>query len=225
MSMDRRAVLLSLGAAALTSCAAPGSAVYQVIDSYRALDRAKKEYPFSREEIEGQPLGVLGVQVEGGLKGIVVWSKREGAYDYWRSGNGVLLVTQAGRLIRTSGFPQDQLASRIVSGVEMLGQPLNQSQRYEVSRELDYLPDQYGIEAEYRLEYSKETQIQLLGRSLAVSEWKETVSFPKSRRQWKQQIQIDQATGQVVRSIQHVGPKMRVVLEQLKPAQVVGQSG
>lgn len=216
MSLNRRAVLLGLGGAALAGCAAPSSSIYQVIDSYRALDRAKKMYPFSRADIDGQPLGVLGVQVEGGLKGIVVWNKRENGCDHWRSGNGVLIVTQAGRLIRTSGFPQDQLDSRIVSGLEPLGLPLDPARRYEVQREIDFLPDQNGIEAQYRLEHVRTTEIMLMDRLLPVEEWAETVRFPRSRLQWKQLVQVDRATGEVHRSIQHVGAKMRVILELLK---------
>lgn len=220
MSIDRRTVLLGLGAATLTGCAAPGSAVYQIIDSYRALERGKKSYPFTREQIEAEPGGVLGVQVEEGLKGVVVWSKRENGLDYWRSGNGVLLVTQAGRLIRTSGFPQDQVASRLVSGVDPLGLPLDQSRSYEQRRELDFLPDQYGIEAIYTLEFVRNGEVQWLDRRQPVAEWAETVRVPSLRRKWKQLIQVDPASGTVLRSIQHVGPAMRVILELLKPPSV-----
>lgn len=216
MNMDRRTVLLGLGAAALTGCAAPGSSVYQVIDSFRALERAKKQYAFTREQIEAVPAGVLGVQVENGLKGVIVWTKREDGLDFWRSGNGVVLVTEAGRLMRTSGFPQDQLASRLVSGVNVLGQPLDASRSYEMIRELDFAPDQYGVEARYSMRFVRNTQIQLLDRSYEVAEWEETIRLPSLRRKWKQLVQID-VNGQVLRSIQHVGPKMRVILELLKP--------
>ena len=217
MSIDRRAVLLGLGAAALTGCAAPGSAVYQIIDSYRALERGKKNYPFTREQIEAEPGGVLGVQVEEGLKGVMVWAKRESGLDYWRSGNGVLIVTQAGRVIRTSGFPQDQLASRLVSGTDPLGLPLDQGRSYEQRRELDFLPDQYGIEAICTLDFVRRTEVQWLDRRQPVAEWAETIRVPSLRRKWKQLIQVDPASGTVLRSIQHVGPKMRVILELLKP--------
>lgn len=219
MSLSRRAVLLGLGGAALSGCATPGSAVYEIIDSYRALDRAKNQYQFTREQIDGQPLGVLGLQVEGGLKGIVVWDKRDNGHDHWRSGNGVVVVTQGGRLIRTSAFPQDQLASRVVAGTEFLGTPLDPTRQYEVSRELDFAPDQYGIEAIYQLRYVRSVTITLMGRSQQVDEWAETVRLPKLRRKWKQLIQVVPATGEVVRSIQHLGPKMRVILEVLKAAE------
>ncbi len=217
MSVGRRAVLLGLGAA-LSGCAAPGSALYQVVDAFQALDKAKKQYPFSRADIDGQPLGVLGVQVEGGLKGIVVWNKYENGYDYWRSGNGVVIVTQAGRLIRTSGFPQDQLASRVGVGTEYLGLALDPARHYQVQRELDFLPDQYGVEAHYRMEYQRSTEIVLLDRRQRVEEWAETVRLPHSRQQWQQLVQVDGSSGVVLRTIQHVGPKLRVILEVLKAA-------
>ena len=217
MSIDRRTVLLGLGSAALTGCAAPGSAVYQIIDSYRALERGKKNYPFTRTEIENEPTGVLGVQVEDGLKGVMVWSKRENGLDHWRSGNGVVIVTQAGRLIRTSGFPQDQLASRLLSGNDPLGLPLDPARSYEQRRELDFLPDQYGVEAIYSLDFVGNTEVQWLDRKYPVSEWAETVRVPNLRRKWKQLIQVDPVSGTVLRSVQHVGPRMRVILELLKP--------
>lgn len=220
MNQNRRSVLLGLGGLALTGCAAPGSAVYQVVDSFRALDRAKKNYPVTRADIEAQPLAVMGVQVEGGLKGIIIWSKRENGLDYWRSGNGVTLVTEAGRLIRSSGFPQDQLASRVISGAEPLGLRLDPSRSYQVTRELDYLPDQYGVEAIYQLSYLREAQITVMDQTRQVAEWAETVRLPKQRRKWTQLMQLDPVTGEVLRSIQHVGPKMRVILELLKPVAV-----
>ena len=219
MNMDRRAVLLGLGAAALSGCAKPGSAVYQVIDSYRALDRAKKEYPFTKADIVGQPLGVLGVQVEGGLKGIVVWNKRENGLDYWRSGNGVLVVMQEGRLVKTSGFPNDLLASRLVAGVDPVGTPLDPTRSYEFRREMDYLPDQYGVEAVHRLSYVGETTISIFDEKKPVSEWLESVRLPAKRRSYKQIIQVDPASGQLLGSNQHVGERMSVRFELLKSAE------
>lgn len=220
MNPDRRSVLLGLGGLTLAGCAAPGSALYQVVDSFRALEQAKKNYPVTRADIEAQPLGVMGVQVEGGLKGIIIWSKRENGLDYWRSGNGVTLVTQSGRLISSSGFPQDQLASRVISGAEPLGLPLDPGRDYQVTRELDYFPDQYGVEAICQLSYRREVQITVMDQPRQVAEWVETVRLPKQRRKWTQLMQLDPATGEVVRSIQHVGPKMRVILELLKPVAV-----
>ncbi|MES2683745.1 MAG: YjbF family lipoprotein [Pseudomonadota bacterium] len=220
MSIDRRTVLLGLGGAALTSCAAPGSAVYQIVDSYRALDRAKKEYPNTRAQIDAQPLGVMGVQVEDGLKGLVLREKRENGQDYWRSGNGVLLVTQAGRLIRTTGFPEDQLDSQVLSGVEPLGQMMDPALRYEVSRELGFAAPQPAMQANYSLQYVRDVTVQWLGETYEVAEWAETVRLPQLRRKWKQLIQVDRSTGVVLRSIQHVGPKTRVILELLKPPTV-----
>jgi len=216
MSIGRRTVLLGLAPAAVTGCAKPGSAVYQVIDSYRALDRAKKEYPFTKADIMGQPLGVLGVQVEGGLKGIVVWNKRENGLDYWRSGNGVLVVMREGRLVKTSGFPTDLLASRLLAGVDPLGTPLDRTRSYEFRRELDYLPNQYGVEAVHRLSYVGETTISIFDEKKPVSEWRETVRLPAKRRSYEQIIQVDPVSGRLMSSSQHVGERMSVRFELLK---------
>ena len=220
MNTTRRAVLLGLGATALTGCATPGSAVLQVLDAYRTLDKAKKNYPVTRAQIDAQPAGVLGAQVEGGLKGLVVWQRQEGGMDYWRSGNNVLVVTKKGRLVRTSGFPQDVLASRPATGVDPLGTPLDPSRDYRFNREMDWLPDQYGVVAEHRLRFIERRQVDLLGAPREVASWEETIRLPSLRRKWEQRIEVDAATGEVLRSIQHVGPETRLVLELLKaPAQ------
>lgn len=217
MSLSRREMLLGLGGLAVSGCATPGSAVYQVFDAFRALDRAKKQYPVSRETIQAQSAGVLGAQVEGGLKGLVVWQKRENRQDYWRSGNGIVIVTEQGRLIRTAGFPQDQIASRLFSGFDPLGTVLDRNRVYQMSRQLDWAPDQYGQLAEHEMSYSGPRTIDLQGEVREVAEWSEVIRFPKTRRRWKQLIQVDPQSGQVLRSIQHVGPEMRVILELLKP--------
>ncbi len=217
MSVDRRTLLLGLAGAAVSGCAAPGSAVFQVLESYRALDRAKKVYPVPRADIDNQPLGVMGVQVEGGLKGIIVWQRRENGLDYWQSGNGVIMITQRGRLVRTSGFAQDLIASRVIAGVEPWGSKLDAARSYEVDRELDYRPDQYGVAARYQMTYVRDREIELMGTRHTVSEWSEQVRLPSLRRKWTQLVQVDRETGEVLRSIQHIGPKLRVVLELLKP--------
>lgn len=222
MSIDRRTLLLGLGgAAALVGCSTSGSTpvsvVYEILDSYRALERAKKQYPVTRADVDGQDLGVLGVQVEEGLKGFMLWSRRENGVDYWRSGNNVEMAIQNGRLIRTTGFPQDQLDSRVISGAEPLGSVLDPSQRYEVRRQLDYRVEPKSFEADYRLEYVRDVDVTLLEKSFRLAEWSETVRLPKTRRRWSQLIQVDRDSGQVWRSIQHIGPNTRVILELLKP--------
>ncbi len=216
MNPQRRAVLLGLGGAALAGCAAPGSAVYQVFDSYRALNRAKENYPVTQGQIDAQPLGVLGVQVEGGLKGLVVWEKAENDMDHWRSGNDVRLVTANGRLISTQGFPRDQLASRVLEGVDPLGLPLEPSRQYEWTRVLSHAPDRVEVIAQHRLSYAQQRSIRLLEKEVIVEEWQEVIRLSRRSRPWKQLIQVDAASGRVMRSIQHVGPEMRVILELLK---------
>lgn len=218
MSLSRRNVLLGLGGLGLSGCAAPGSTLYQVFDVYRALDRAKKEYPASREVIESQPSPVLGVQVEDGVKGLIQWQKREKGLDYWLSGNQVEIVTQQGRLIRTRGFPQDQLASRLVSGADPFGAPLNPESRYETVRQIDLAPELLGLEARGVMEYEGRRRVSLHGLEMDLDEWSETVrvSIGRRRKRWRQLFQVD-AQGQVWRSIQHVGEDTRVILEVLKP--------
>lgn len=224
MSIDRRTLLLGLGGVALAGCSTSGSTpvslVYEIVDSYRALDRAKNQYPVTRADVDGQDLGVLGVQVEDGMKGFMLWNRRENGIDYWRSGNNVEMLIQAGRLIRTNGFPQDQLDSRVIAGTDPLGSVLDPARDYEVSRQLEYRVEPRSFEADYKLEYVRDVEVVILEKPMVLAEWAETVRLPKTRRRWKQLIQIDRTSGQVVRSIQHVGPDMRVILELLKPPMV-----
>lgn len=213
---DRRSVLLGLGAAALTGCAAPGSAVYQVIDAYRALDRAKAEYPVTRAQIDAQPLGVLGVQVEDGLKGLMIWEKREAGLDYWRSGNNVALVTAGGRILRSQGFPHDQLDSQLVEGAEPIGAPMDRAHQYATSRSIRLAAEQEAITGNHLLQFEGEAEISVLGEKVRVDAWRETIRVSRRERPRKQLFQVDQASGLVVRSIQHIGPELRVILELLK---------
>ena len=94
---------------------------------------------------------------------------------------------------------------------------LDRNRVYQMSRQLDWAPDQYGQLAEHEMSYSGPRTIDLQGEVREVAEWSEVIRFPKTRRRWKQLIQVDPQSGQVLRSIQHVGPEMRVILELLKP--------
>jgi hypothetical protein len=213
--MQRRQLLLGIGSAALTGCAVPGSALYQVFDAYRQLDLGKREYPVTRAQIDAQPLGVLGVQVEGGFKGFMVWDRREGDDDHWQSGNGVRVVTAAGRIVSTRGFPLDQQTSVLVGGEEPWGQTLERDKEYRCERLLRFA-DGSERAVECRLRYDSRENIDLLGVRLEAARWQETLLAASYQRPWKQILWVA-ADGLVVRSVQHLGANQRVRLELLRP--------
>lgn len=217
----RRLLVTGILAAPLLAACSGKSAVVQIVDSYRELDRARKNYPVSRATLDAQPRAVLGAQMEGGAKGLLVFDHRdEQGLDYWRSGNGVIVVLQGGRLIRCSGFPQDQLGSQLASGFDPIAlavsQPLDRSQRYRFSRDLDLAPATFGLHADCELRFVGAGSIDLLGQVHAVDEWEERVRLPFNRKRWTQRWQMDAATGQVWRSVQHVGFESSMILERLK---------
>lgn len=216
--VDRRSVLLGLAGASLSGCAAPGSAVYQVIDSYRALNRAKAEYPVTRAQIDAQPLGVLGVQVEGGLKGLMLWEKREAGLDYWRSGNGVSLVLKHGRIIRSEGFPLDQLNSELVEGEDPIGSKMERMRHYELTRSASYSTG--SVIRRHSLKFQGDILIDLLNEEIVLDSWNESLRGSRLEKPLKQVFQVVQSTGQVKRSVQHVSPETRVILELLKPPSI-----
>jgi Group 4 capsule polysaccharide lipoprotein gfcB, YjbF len=217
----RRLLITGIVSAPLLAACAGQSAVGQIIDSYRELDRARKNYPVSRATIDAQSHAVMGAQMEGGAKGLLVLERRdEQGLDYWRSGNGVVVVLQGGRLMRCSGFTQDQLGSQLASGFDPIAlttpQPLDRTQRYRFSRDLDLAPATFGLRADCELYFVGSGSVDLLGEVHAVDEWQERVRLPFGRKRWTQRWQVDAATGQIWRSVQNVGLESRMILERLK---------
>lgn len=220
MDARRRRLLAGLGALPLVAACAPKSAVMQIIDSYSALSRAQKNYPATRAAIDAQPKAVLGVQVENGTKGLLLLAKREGGLDYWQSDNGVVVVLQGARLIRTTGFPEDQLGSALVGGQDPFlmpaSGPLPRDQRFESHRIVDLAPTSYGLDAVLSVNYRETQEIDVLGERYAVDVWRETVRLPQQRRKVRQDWYLDTHTGAVRRSIQQVGTESRLIIEPLK---------
>lgn len=214
--MQRRALLLGLGGLALSACA-PSSSMLRVYEAYRGLKNAKENYPVSRAEVEANPYALIGAQVTDGLKGLLVLRKQESGLDTWESSNGVVIVTRAGRLIRTVGFPQDQIASVVVQGEDPLGQPLDPSRIYRFTRQLDLSPDLFGLTAEHELHYLRDETVVIMELSYNLALWEERVRIAEQRSRYVQRHGCDPKSGQIWQSTQQLGAQ-QLTIDLLKPA-------
>jgi hypothetical protein len=61
----------------------------------------------TREQAAGIPYASIGVQLGPSGQGLAVLGKGIGEDRYWYSGNSILFVTRAGRVVQTVGLPYD----------------------------------------------------------------------------------------------------------------------
>ena len=186
-----------------------------MLQGYRDIQRAKAEYPLSVARIRAFPKPLLGMQVRGGLKGLMYLDDREGGQERWLSSNGVLLVLDAGRVVRSRGFASDVLGNVPLKWQDPLGSRLDPGKSYQFSRQLDLGPDRYGIVTEHRMDYLGKEALQVLDRPQSAAVWTETVRLPRLRLQWSNRYYLDPASGFVLRSTQHLDLDVELTLEYL----------
>jgi hypothetical protein len=155
------------------------------------------------------------MQVRGGLKGLMYLDAWEGGQERWLSSNGVLLVLEAGRVVRSRGFATDVLGSIPLRGQDPLGGPLDTGKSYQFSRQLDLGPDRYGMVAEHHVQYLGDEVLQILDRTLKAAVWGETVRILGPRLQWFNRHHLEQASGSLLRSAQHLDIDVELVFERL----------
>jgi len=213
-----------LAAGGLAGCESnSNSTMMLVVKSVASPSVPRGAYPLSEAQIHELPYATLGVQVGEGQKAVMVLANQDGRNLKWVAADGVVFVTNGGRLLSTQGLPRNLLETR---WLEEAGDPLRSVAPPDavpargVYREVD-LNHEQAIAVESRFEFRREETITILGRERPTLRVDETAIVRAWRWETRNSFWIDPQSGRVWRSIQQYCPEVPPIkLETLKPASV-----
>lgn len=135
----------------------------------------------------------------------------EGPQFKWVSGDQVLVVTENGRVVRTSGLPNDLLnITNTVS--DPLKRPLLLTSNSSWLRLVDWQQGEYGYQVRSSFQVLPTETLSFFGHDIAVTPVIETLryendsNFVRFDGQWQNQFWLDTQTGVVLKSYQLMAP-------------------
>lgn len=221
--ISRRQLLAGFGlgsALAATGCASPSLKLLG--GPFRGKGGHPGGYSLSPEQIEAIPYASLGVRIGDSAPVIMILASINGRRLHWASADRVVLVTEAGRLVKTIGMPRDLVETRW-TGADALLPALRRevgADEVRIGRIVDLRPqDDFGVPVESRCEWRGETRLKLLGSERSAILLTERIRVRKWRWKTENRYWFDPATGQMLKSRQQYCPDVApVTLEALKPA-------
>ncbi|PWI34564.1 YjbF family lipoprotein [Vibrio albus] len=139
----------------------------------------------------------------------------------WVSSDRAMIVTENGRMVKTVGLLENNLAGAIPDNkfrdpLSLLGKKPG-DYRWEAT--FDWQPNyRYGYHAKLHWQFIADEVIQSDAWKKDVLHYQETVSFPALDSRYINHFWLDKQTHQVVKSIQHLGPNMpAITMTILKP--------
>lgn len=173
----------------------------------------------TREQAAAIPYASLGYSLDGGNQDILVLATDSGGDLLWTSAAHVVIVTRDGRIVRTVGLGRDlsNVTSRDQNG---LPAPAAAVRTPFFSTRLEDFADQnlYGVRVSCQAKLAGRQNIRILGQIIVTSRVDETCSSRNPDWSFTNSFWVDQDSGFVWRSRQHVHPKGGPVeIEILRP--------
>lgn len=105
--------LVALVAAGLTGCA-DSPVVVKAARAIRTTVAGAPGLEITREQVSKLPYASMAARVGRGVEALVLLSHAQGDERYWLAGSEAVLVLRYGRLVRTSGFAENLVGSRVL---------------------------------------------------------------------------------------------------------------
>ena len=215
-----RHLLLAGAALVLTGCSSRPDWMYQ---QYFQLMRQSIAARFgdqhvSREDAAAIPYASIGYRVNGGPQVLLVLASDTGGELLWTAKSHVVILTQAGRIIRTVGLPHD-VAGVTPQGGHVLPPLAEALQRPVPSVRFADFPDAgtYGVALACVAATAGPQTITILGTAIQTIRIDEKCTSDKLRWSFVDNYWIDPQGGLAWRSIQHIHPKEVVETEIFRP--------
>ena len=170
------------------------------------------EVRVTREQAAAIPYASLGYRLDSGNQGILVLATDSGGDLLWTSAAHMVIVTRDGRIVRTAGLGRDlsNLTSRDQSGLP----PVAAAVRAPFSStRLEDFPDLglYGVRVSCRTTLAGPQSVKILGQTIATLRVDESCNSRNPDWSFTDSFWLDQGSGFVWRSRQHVHPKGSLV--------------
>ena len=114
--LPRRAVLLAGFGYVVGGCSFNFPIVTKLPSALRYGYFGAADFPIERAAIAKLPYATMRAKIGRGQRSLVVLGRRDGPDLHWFSADRVVLVTRAGRLVKTAGLPRNIRATQFTAG-------------------------------------------------------------------------------------------------------------
>lgn len=208
--------LLGFSALFLVGCS---TSTNQTIETVSYVFQNPQDIVLTSAQLRELPYASAYIKVGDLPQALVILAYVNGSRLSWMSADGVVFVTQHGRLIKTVGLPNDL---RYLGGLDE--DPLHTSRLDKIPSMLWYSVAEwshkytsgYPLSMSYRL--VDKADIEILDQSYKTTILAETVVVSPQNIKWQNYFWIDDKTGLVRKFKQHLGPSLPTVeMTFLKP--------
>jgi hypothetical protein len=209
-----RLILLAALTASLSACS---PLMQGSLSTLGASLRSPASLELTKAQVDALPYYQIQVSTEYG-SAVMALVHVQGKLQYWRANSNQLLLLEDGVIVRTFGFPNDLLGTRLAPdspfprGLHSLaeGQP---SQRWI---DLDS-NTQFDIPLSGTFHLAGIETVRILGRDRSLLRVDESLDSPLAGMSTTNHYWIDPQDGFVLQSHQQVTPSLSVTLTQLRP--------
>lgn len=175
--------------------------------------------PFTREQVERLPYATLSVSLGNQPRAMLVLMRIEGEDMHWVSADKGILVTRHGRIVKTVGLADGNLAHTSMLETDPLAPTGNWRQPRRWRRSVDWQPgNEFGVTLLADWQPEEVDEIHTFMGPRRCFRVKETAATPTGDRVFENRFWLDEASGQVTASLQQIAPKLPAIrLEVLKP--------
>jgi len=218
--MVTRRSLIATCSAFLTSACGVSPVLRNVYDAARFLTVGMPDVEITRDIVDNIPYASISAKVGKGPRSLLILGRYDGEDLHWLSADNATVVTRAGRVIKTAGFPENLKATNYIEADPVAKKLHIPEGPREFSRSVDI--DQgniYGLIINSRFLLRGEMEIVIAGLRLRTVLFEEvneaqTVNWNYSNYFW-----VDAFDGFVWKSVQHIARGFPPIdIEVLKPA-------
>ncbi len=174
----------------------------------------------TREIVDNIPYASISAKVGKGPRSLLILGRYDGEDLHWLSADNATVVTRNGRVVKTSGFPQNLKSTRFLEPDPIARQLHLPNPIDHFSRSLDFdVENQFGLIVESEFINHGQAEIEIVDLNLRTVLFEEvntaqTVNWKFSNYYW-----VDVFDGFVWRSLQHISRRFPPIeIDVLKPA-------
>jgi hypothetical protein len=163
----------------------------------------------TREDIERIPYASLAVRFEDYPQALLILGRADGADLHWISNEREVIVTRRGRVVKTSGLPDDLKSTRFLTD-DPVGRAAGAfASDRTCARMIDIEPRHLdGIVVRSQFDNAGSETLTILDSNLSTDVWIESNRAPVLDWEFKNRFWADSRSGFVWKSVQYVSPRL-----------------
>ena len=175
----------------------------------------------ARATVEANPFASMGFRYGNSPQALITLAQSQDGRLFWVSRDGLTIVTEHGRIIRTVGFPVNLTGGKSTTKDPLSLPHFTDWSEYPFFRILDFKDDLgHGHRMKCSLKDLGTEDITILGRTFTARKFSEPCQVPTLKWSFENTHWLDANTGFVWRTRQWISPgvKKPIELEVLRPA-------